>query len=218
MAKKHKRILKQGDKVRGKNGKMVRPQKSLKRSKEIIEDLSKRSPGWIEGNQLWQIRSKHGRDKMFSTPQIMWEAACDYFKWADDNPMYEVKPQVVSIGDGMGSEVQMTKIPHKQPYTLMALCRFLGCASNYFRLFKSRLTPDMHDFATVIATIEEVIYTQKFNGAAVGFYNANIIARDLGLVDRVDQTSGDMPILAPVINVLKGNSPKLANSEKQIEP
>jgi len=40
------------------------------------------------------------------------------------------------------------------------------------------------DFLTVITRIEEIIYEQKFTGSASGFFNANIIARDLGLADK----------------------------------
>ena len=44
---------------------------------------------------------------------------------------------------------------------------------------------------TVIDDIEKIIYRQKFEGAAAGLLNANIIARDLGLRDKqdVDHTS-----------------------------
>lgn len=41
------------------------------------------------GNQFWKRRSKHGRDKLFKTPDVLWEAACEYFQWCDDNPLLE---------------------------------------------------------------------------------------------------------------------------------
>ena len=34
------------------------------------------------------------------------------------------------------------------------------------------------------------MYSQKFEGAASGIFNANIIARDLGLSDKQDITTG----------------------------
>ena len=40
------------------------------------------------------------------------------------------------------------------------------------------------DFLTIISYIEETCYSQKFEGAAADFFNSNIIARDLGLVDK----------------------------------
>ena len=29
------------------------------------------------GNQFWKNRSKHGRDKLFATPDLLWQAASD---------------------------------------------------------------------------------------------------------------------------------------------
>lgn len=37
------------------------------------------------------------------------------------------------------------------------------------------------EFLGVLKTAEMVIYTQKYEGAAVGFFNPRIIAKDLGL-------------------------------------
>ena len=37
------------------------------------------------------------------------------------------------------------------------------------------------EFLTVISRIEQIIYTQKFTGAAAGLLQANIISMELGL-------------------------------------
>ena len=40
------------------------------------------------GNQWWKLRAKHGREKIFANPDLLWESACEYFeatekrKWA----------------------------------------------------------------------------------------------------------------------------------------
>lgn len=137
------------------------------------------------GNRFWQQRSKHGRDKLFETPELMWVAAREYFEWCEDNPFFESKPMVVSNGANAGSSVEMIEIPIKRPFTLHGLCSYLDCSTSYFRAFKSTSTEKDKDFLTVIEKIEETIYNQKFSGAASGFFNANIIARDLGLNDVV---------------------------------
>jgi len=48
-------------------------------------------------------------------------------------------------------------------------------------------------FAYIIRAIEQEIYNDKYCGAAVGIYQHNIIARDLGLADsqKIDQTITD---------------------------
>jgi hypothetical protein len=138
-------------------------------------------------NQFWKLRSKHGREKLFATPDLMWEAACEYFEWCENNPFQEAKPMIVSMGQMAGSSVEMVNIPVKRPFTLQGLSLYLDCSSSYFRAFKSTLKPENKDFLTVIEKIEETIYDQKFSGAAAGFFNANIIARDLGLTDKREE-------------------------------
>ena len=147
-----------------------------------------------KGNQFWKLRSKHGRDRLFADAEALWEAACEYFQWVDENPWMESKPMVVSHGMAAGSSVEMIQIPVKRPYTLQGLCLYLDCNTAYFRQFKASMPSGQaksNDFSTIIAKIEEVIYEQKFSGAASGFFNANIIARDLGLKEQTDVNLND---------------------------
>lgn len=131
------------------------------------------------GNDLWNRRAKHGRDKLFSTPKLMLEAACEYFQSCIDNPLITTEWKVVD------KELVNVKTEHTPPFTWIGLCIFLDCGEAYFREFqrnKDRCTPD---FMTVIEKIRHIIYTQKFEGASVGKYNANIISRELGLADKI---------------------------------
>jgi len=148
-----------------------------------------------QGNKFWELRSKHGRDKLFETPELMWQAACEYFEWCEENPFEETEAKVVSDGQGLGSSVTMVKLPKMRPFTMQGLCLYLGCNTAYFRTFKSQERAQKEDFSTVINQIEETIYNQKFSGAASGFLNANIISRDLGLSDKIDSNhSGEVTI------------------------
>lgn len=131
-----------------------------------------------EGNQFWRLRSKHGRDKLFATPDLLWEAACEYFEWCNKHPWERV--------DFKGKDAFEVRIPTERPLTINGLCLYLHCNPAYFRTFKAQLKEKDQDFNTVINQIEETIYTQKFEGAVVGAFNANIIARDLGLADKQD--------------------------------
>ncbi len=144
-----------------------------------------------KGNQFWKIRSEHGRDTLFKSPELLWEEACKYFQWVDDNPFYETKPMSVSGGMAVGSSIEMVEIPIKRPYTLQGICRYLNCGTAYFRNFKNEDRSNSEDFKSIIARIEETIYEQKFSGAASGFFNANIIARDLGLREQSDVNVND---------------------------
>ena len=88
--------------------------------------------------------------------------------------------------DYRGRELTKVELPTARPYTITGLCLYLDCNVQYFTDFENRLTDSNQDkgFSVVITRIRETIYTQKFEGAAVGAYNANIIARDLGLTDK----------------------------------
>lgn len=136
-----------------------------------------------KGNQFWKQRSSHGREMLFASPSLLWEAACEYFQFCDDNPWIKT--------DYKGSEIVQVEIPTARPYSLSGLCIFLDCSTSYFRTFKSIADEEKKDFLTVIEKIEEVIKTQQFEGATVGAFNANIIARTLGLTDnsKVENTN-----------------------------
>jgi len=127
------------------------------------------------GNQFWKLRSKHGRDKLFETPDLLWEAACEYFEWCENNPLIEI--------DFKGKDADRVELPKMQAFTIYGLCIYLGCNTKYFNDFKAA---NHEGFSEVLTRIMEIIYHQKFIGAAAGFLNPNIIARDLGLRDTKD--------------------------------
>ena len=160
-----------------------------------------------KGNKFWKLRSKHGRDKLFATPGLLWEAVCEYFQWCDNNPWKTEKKKETK--DGSFTE----ETPTARPYTFSGLCFYLGCNEAYFRQFKTDCT---EDFSTVINDIESVIETQQFEGAAVGAFNANIIARKLGLADKQDILSKSEVKATFNVNVVDCNIP-LANSEDDIK-
>lgn len=145
-----------------------------------------------KGNNFWERRSKHGRDKIFKTPEILWEAACEYFIDTLENPLTEI--------DYVGKDANPVTRKYIPPFTIHGLCIFLDVNTAYFRHFKSSIegkTDQLSkDFSTVIIRIEDVMSKQKFDGATVGLYNANIIARDLGLIDKQEkQIEGSLGIV-----------------------
>jgi len=142
------------------------------------------------GNQFWKRRAKHGRDKLFATPELLWQAACEYFQYQDDNP-YE-KNEMIKSGD---FAKDIVGVPTIRPYTLQGLCLYLDCNTKYFNEFEVRLNEKKEhgkeqqidkDFADIITRIKETIYIQKFEGAMVGAFNPVIVARDLGLTDKIN--------------------------------
>lgn len=129
-----------------------------------------------EGNRFWELRTKHGRDKLFESPESLWESACEYFEWCEENPFQEA--QLVSF---QGQSV-LESVPKIRPFTWDGLETFL----DVYSLRDYKTNAEYKDFSQVINRIDKIIRNQKFSGAASGFFNANIIARDLGLREQTD--------------------------------
>lgn len=146
-----------------------------------------------KGNQFWKLRSKHGRDKLFASPSLLWEAACEYFEWCESHPLYEEK------GFAFQGVVTHETFAKMRVMTMPGLCFYLHANESYFRIFKSQLPEGEQDFNTVIIDIEKTIYRHKFEGAAAELLNPNIIARDLGLSDKKELTGKDGKDLLPSI-------------------
>lgn len=142
-----------------------------------------------KNNEFWKLRSKHGVDKLFKSPKLLWEAACEYFEWCDNNPL---KEQKVFHTNGVVTKTNVTKL---RAYTLEGFHLYIRASDSYLRAFKSthkdKTDQESKDFITVIREIEKTIYVQKFTGAASDLLNPNIIARDLGLSDKKDYSSKD---------------------------
>lgn len=131
-----------------------------------------------EGNQLWRARTKHGRDKLFTSPKILLEACIEYFEWAEAHPIFETKSYMYQ-----GAPVQDT-IPHMRALTIAGLCVFIRITQETWGQYRK-----LEGYSDVIKEVESMMYEQKFSGAAAGMLNANIIARDLGLVEKAEVQS-----------------------------
>lgn len=126
-----------------------------------------------QGNRFWEARTKHGRDRLFASSEALWEACCEYFQWTEDNPLWENK-----VAQFQGSVVDMP-VAKMRAMTIGGLCLFLDINRGTWNEWRK-----VDDFSEVVSRAEEVIYSQKFAGAAADLLNANIIARELGLTDK----------------------------------
>lgn len=132
----------------------------------------------LKGNEFWKLRSKHGRDKIFETPEILLQSCEDYFE--------QVSKMTLGEQNWVGKDGNEVLKNHPIPFTITGLCVFLNITHTTWLEYKKR-----NDFTEVCTRVEQIVYTQKFSYAASGFFNASIIARDLGLVDKKDLSSQD---------------------------
>lgn len=125
------------------------------------------------GNKFWMARSSHGREPIFKTKQALWKACIEYFEWVHDNPL---KGTELVKHQGHGKEFEVSKM---RAMTISGLCIFLGISRNTWTNYRER-----KGFEDVTSRVDDIIYTQKFEGAAGGLLNPVIIARELGLADK----------------------------------
>jgi hypothetical protein len=173
-------------------------------------------------NQFWKLRSKHGRDRLFASPDDLWEAACEYFNWCDAHPWW--RNEAIKSGDDAG---KLIKIPIGRPYTMQGLCLYLDCNTVYFNKFEKSLEGREDElskgFCQIILRVRQAIYQQKFEGAAVGAFNSNLIARELGIADKqesrhVDKDGNDIAANAPaqiIIMQVKADDDELEIKESE---
>ena len=128
-----------------------------------------------KGNRFWELRSSHGRTPIFHDADELWDAACEYFTWVEDH--YFEDDQLFAYQGAVTRET----VYKPRPMTLNGMCLFLDISDDTWVNYC-----DKKDFLGVTARIKKVIYEQKFAGAAAGHFNANIIARDLGLADKAE--------------------------------
>lgn len=125
-------------------------------------------------NNFWEKRTKHGRDKIFESPESLLNAANEYFKWVTDNPLYE---KIIQSGKEFD-------VPKMRAMSISGLCIYLNIGVSTFYDYCDSENESYKDFSEVTTRIQEIIKTQKFEGASAGMLNSNIIAYDLGMKDK----------------------------------
>lgn len=115
------------------------------------------------------------------TPESLELAWQQYFAYCDENPWIKYE-QSKSGG--------LVPIPTSRPYTEAGFCAFhdlgIGYIKELWEAVKERNDDDSKRYSAVITRARAKCYAQKFEGAAVGAFNANIISRDLGLAEKTE--------------------------------
>lgn len=117
------------------------------------------------------------------TPEALWALAVLYFQGEGEDTM--IKKDFIRSGEQAGKIIEMTTT---RPFSWTSLDMFLlyhGICTSIFDIRNNR--DDRYpEFAEVIERIGHIIYEQKYDGAAIGAYNPQLVIRDLGLAEKVD--------------------------------
>jgi len=133
-----------------------------------------------ETSSLWRTRSSRGPGPIFASADELWDACAEYFTWVEANPLQEAK------AFSYQGVVTVEMLPRMRAMTIGGLCLFLDISPTTWGEYRKR-----DGFGEVTARVDDIIRAQKFEGAAAGLLNANIIARELGLADRQEHTGKD---------------------------
>lgn len=128
------------------------------------------------GNEYWKRRTFNGAPRAFETPEDLTKAVFEYVQFCQDNPIYEHK----AFGTGL-----ILKVPKMRAPTATGFCVWFGVSRSVWEKYKLK-----DDFKDCIQELSDVLFQINFEGAAAGMLNPAIIARQLGLADKVeaDQT------------------------------
>lgn len=153
----------------------------------VAEQLGRLTNGtFAPGNKLWEARSSAGPMPAFEHPDALWRACVEYFEWAHSNPLLEAKAFPTK------DEVRVDLMPRLRALTITGLCLFLDVSRETWNGWK---TEDHKlyrtDLVDIIKRAEAVIYEQKLTAASAGLLNPNLIAREMGLADKVETTGKD---------------------------
>lgn len=141
-----------------------------------------------------------GRPKNIESPEQLWLLFRKYKDWAKDNP--RTKQDFVGK-DGDEIERKLERPLSWVGFEVYLLERMIiSDLGDYERNKENRY----QEFTTIIRAIKAYIEQDQFEGATVGIYKENIIARKLGLADKqearqVDGAGNDVP-LGSVVSVI----------------
>lgn len=146
--------------------------------------------GFQAGNQLWRLRAFNaGPKRLYENGSDLAEDLAEYFEWCLDNPIEE---NVVGWYQGDATDHTVT---HARAMTIKGACAYLGLQTQLWNEWK-RERPDLKP---ALEWAEAIMYEQKFTGAAAGLFNANIIARDLGLAEHTEFSNPDGNLVKPTM-------------------
>ena len=123
-----------------------------------------------------------GRPKNIKTPEILWQLFEDYVKHEAENPMHRV--------DYVGKEGRVERTPLETPITFLGFEVWLADNDYIQQLsdYVANIDGRYSEFTTILTRIRNCCYVHNFKGASVGLFNANIIARKLGLTEKQEVT------------------------------
>lgn len=141
---------------------------------------------------------KTGRPAKY-TPIELWDKFVEYVEWMVGNPAKVERPfssGIIVVSNG------------ERPLKLIDFYNYAGIDRKTFASYEEK-----DAFLPITTCIRDIIYSQKFDGAARGVFDSNLIARELGIGERLDVAGMFDPSKPIKVEFGKGN----INAPKKIK-
>lgn len=143
------------------------------------------------GNKFWMLRSTHGREKIFSSGEMIMAAFTEFMDHIYSQPLIE--------HDFVGKDAtEVNKDKYRTP-TWSRFAVFCHVNTGYFRDLRSQVKVKNDELSkgisVAIACVDDVLYSEKYEHAAAGFISASLIGKDIG-IDKTDEPT-EVVFLSP---------------------
>jgi hypothetical protein len=121
---------------------------------------------------------KVGRPRKYKSADELYLKFVEYKEDCKNNPWIQV--------EYVGKDAKRVNKPLTVPFTKEGFSIFAGHSE--WRTINDYKN-ESEEFALIVTRISKEIYNQKMTGASVGAFNSSIIASDLGLKNRTENTN-----------------------------
>ena len=134
-----------------------------------------------------------GKNKYIETPLKLLELFEHYVKHTKSNPRVE---NVLYQKTG-----EIIAIPRETPLSWIGFENWLfkNDIITELKSYEQNENKSYTEYLPIITRIKGFIYQDKVEGASVGIFNASIIARELGLKEQTDITSGGEKVQTTIV-------------------
>lgn len=150
----------------------------------------------------------HGT-KLIKSPDHLLDLFKEYVKYEAENPMYKI--------DYVGQLATKVVIPLETPITFDGFECYLRdnkVIESHLGHYEDKNNESYKDYLPIITGIRQNCWVNNFKGAAVGKFNANLIAKKLGLISETKNVNENTN-LNTTVEIIKSDAP-LSSNEKDI--